>query len=65
MEEIRIKYKNSRGRRPLEKPTMQWECDIKSDVKKICFEDIKWIELARDCVQSRERDTGLSGLLKS
>jgi hypothetical protein len=34
------------GRRPLGRPRLQWEGNIKVDLKEMCCGDVDWINLA-------------------
>jgi hypothetical protein len=34
------------GRRPLGRPRLRWENNIKMDIREICFGDVDWTHLA-------------------
>jgi hypothetical protein len=36
------------GRKPLGRPRLRWENNIKMDIRKIGFGDVNWIHLAQD-----------------
>jgi hypothetical protein len=36
---------------PLERRRLRWEYNIKMDLKEIEYEEVDWIQLARDTVQ--------------
>jgi hypothetical protein len=41
------------GRRPLGRPRLRWEDNIKMDLREIGFGDVDWIDLAQDRDGSR------------
>jgi hypothetical protein len=42
-----------KGKRPSARPTLRWEDNIKIDLGEIRCEDVKWIQVTQDMVQSR------------
>jgi hypothetical protein len=36
------------GKRPLGRPRLRWEDNIKMDLREVCFRGMDWIELAYD-----------------
>jgi hypothetical protein len=36
------------GKRPLGRPRRKWESNIKTDLQKVVYEGMDWIELAQD-----------------
>jgi hypothetical protein len=42
-----------KGKRPLGRPTCQWEDNIKMDLREIGINGANWIQLAQDRVQWR------------
>jgi hypothetical protein len=41
------------GRRLVEKRTHRWGDNIKMNITELGCDDVKWIEVAQDCVQRR------------
>jgi hypothetical protein len=41
------------GKRPLGRPRLRWEDNIKMDLKEIRIDEANWIQLAQDRVQWR------------
>jgi hypothetical protein len=39
---------NPEGKRPLQKPRLRWECNIKMDLQEVGCGGLDWIELAQD-----------------
>jgi hypothetical protein len=49
----RILVRRPEGKRPLRKPRLRWEYNIKVDLREIGIDGAKWIRLAQDTVQWR------------
>jgi hypothetical protein len=47
----RIFMGNIFGKRSLGKTRRRWQDNIKFDVRKVSYEDGKWMELLQDCIQ--------------
>ena len=44
----RVLVENPEGKRPLGRPRLRWEGNIKMDLQEVGCEDMDWIELAQD-----------------
>jgi hypothetical protein len=47
----RVLFGKPQGKRPLGKPRLRWECNIKVDLRKIGIDGANRIRLAQDTVQ--------------
>jgi hypothetical protein len=62
----RVLVGNSEGKRPLRRPGLRWEDNIKTDLQEEGCESMDWIELAqdRDVAGTCECDNERSGCIK-
>ena len=44
----RVLVRNPEGKRPLMRPRLRWEDNIKTDIQEVRFGGMDWIELAQD-----------------
>ena len=51
MEQSRNAYGKLEGKRPLGRPRLRWEDNIKMDLREVCCDPRDWIALAEDTDQ--------------